>query len=404
MPNYGLPGVTMGRRSSQVLGGAALAAIVAVALAWTGYHNAPDDTRMQIQLRTERIGEGIIEGTTVRLDGVDVGKITDIASIGAGRQLITLDLDRSPTAGLTEDLAVDYAPQNLFGISTVALKRAEGGAPLRPGAVIDLAGANAHRVADATMGRLLRALTETSTEVFTPEFAEVLRTFSGDLQAFTPMLEAVVMLSRAVADTQRYPSSFLIDQFARFYDGLGSFTSATFKLLKAVLDIEVFQNDRQKFDATIGMLVDDAFPDIGAIGNVARQHFSSYTDMLAPLIAAIAATVPHPARSHAELTELIERLDRIFADTPNGPTLNASVTLRSVPGLSVPLLGQAGFAAPGGRDDTDVDLPDRMEARSVRRGDDHPARHDRGGHYSAHRRRYRQLPSRFHRCQRLEDR
>ncbi|WP_406231309.1 MlaD family protein [Nocardia sp. NBC_01009] len=348
MPNYGLPGVTMGRRSSQVLGGAALAAIVAVALAWTGYHNAPDDTRMQIQLRTERIGEGIIEGTTVRLDGVDVGKITDIASIGAGRQLITLDLDRSPTAGLTEDLAVDYAPQNLFGISTVALKRAEGGAPLRPGAVIDLAGANAHRVADATMGRLLRALTETSTEVFTPEFAEVLRTFSGDLQAFTPMLEAVVMLSRAVADTQRYPSSFLIDQFARFYDGLGSFTSATFKLLKAVLDIEVFQNDRQKFDATIGMLVDDAFPDIGAIGNVARQHFSSYTDMLAPLIAAIAATVPHPARSHAELTELIERLDRIFADTPNGPTLNASVTLRSVPGLSVPLLGQAGFAAPGG--------------------------------------------------------
>ncbi|MFE7801995.1 MlaD family protein [Nocardia sp. NPDC057440] len=348
MPNFGLPGVTMGRRGSRALGAAALTSTVAAALAWTGHHNAPDSTRMQIHLRTEHIGEGIIEGTSVRLDGVNVGKITDIAGVGVGRQLITLDLDRSQTAGLTEDLEVDYAPQNLFGISTVSLKRAEGGAPLRPGAVIDLAGANAHRVADATMGRLLRALTETSTEVFTPEFAEVLRTFSGDLKAFAPLVDAVVMLGRTVADTQRYPSSFLIDQFARFYDGLGSFTSATFTLLKAVLDIEVFQSDRQKYDAAIGMLVDDAFPDIGAIGDVARQHFSGYADMLAPLVTAIAATVTDPARSHAELTELLERLDRIFADTPNGPTLNASVTLRSVPGLAVPLLGQAGFAAPGG--------------------------------------------------------
>ncbi|MFD0364241.1 MlaD family protein [Nocardia sp. GCM10030253] len=348
MPNYGLPGVTMGRSGSRVLGAAALAAIVVATLAWTGYHNAPDGARMQIQLRTEHIGEGIIEGTSVRLDGVDVGKITDIASIGEGRQLITLDLDRAQTSGLTDDLAVDYAPQNLFGISTVALKRVEGGAPLRPGAVIDLAGANANRVADATMGRLLRALTETSTEVFTPEFAEVLRSFSGDLQAFTPILEAVVMLSRAIADTQQCPSSFLIDQFASFYQGLGTFTSATFKLLKAVLDIEVFQNDRERYDATIGMVVDDAFPAIGTIGDVARQHFSGYIEMFAPLVAAIAATVPNPARSHTELTELIERLDRMFADTPNGPTLNASVSLRSVPGLAVPLLGQAGFAALGG--------------------------------------------------------
>ncbi|WP_433733361.1 MlaD family protein [Nocardia sp. CA-129566] len=348
MPNYGLPGVSMGRRGSRARGAAALVLAVAVTLAWTGYQHRPDGERMRVQLRTEQIGEGIIEGTSVRLDGVDIGTITDIASIGGGRQLITLDLDKAQTSGLTENLAVDYAPENLFGISAVTLKRADGGAPLRAGSVVDLAGANANRVNDATMGRLLRALTETSTEVFTPQFADVLRTFSGDLQAFTPILEAVIMLSRTVAETQRYPSSFLIDQYASFSDGLGTFTSATFKLLKSVLDIEVLQHDRAKYDASVTMVTDQAFPAIGSIGDIARQHFSGYIEMFAPLVAAVAATVPNPGQSHAELTELIQRLDRIFADTPSGPTINAAITLRGVPGIAVPLLGQQGFAMLGG--------------------------------------------------------
>ncbi|MEU0507429.1 MlaD family protein [Nocardia sp. NPDC005998] len=348
MPNYGLPGVSMGRRGSHARGAAALVVAVAVTLAWTGYQHRPDGERMRVQLRTEQIGEGIIEGTSVRLDGVDIGTITDIASIGGGRQLITLDLDKAQTSGLTEDLGVEYAPENLFGISAITLERVDGGAPLRSGSVVDLAGANANRVADATMGRLLRALTETSTEVFTPQFAEVLRTFSGDLQAFTPMLEAVIMLSRTVAETQRFPSSFLIDQYASFYGGLGTFTSATFELLATVLDIEVLQHDRSKYDASVTMVTDQAFPAIGSIGDIARQHFSGYIETFAPLVAAIAATVPNPGQSHAELTELIQRLDRIFADTPNGPTINAAITLRGVPGIAVPLLGQQGFAMLGG--------------------------------------------------------
>ncbi|MGW4773979.1 MlaD family protein [Nocardia sp. NPDC004278] len=348
MPNYGLPGVSMGRRGSRARGAAALVVAVAVTLAWTGYQHRPDGERMRVQLRTEQIGEGIIEGTSVRLDGVDIGTITDIASIGGGRQLITLDLDKAQTSGLTEDLGVAYVPENLFGISAVTLERVDAGAPLRAGSVVDLAGANANRVADATMGRLLRALTETSTEVFTPQFAEVLRTFSGDLQAFTPMLEAVIMLSRTVAETQRYPSSFLIDQYASFYGGLGTFTSATFKLLATVLDIEVLQHDRSKYDASVTMVTDQAFPAIGSIGDIARQHFSGYIETFAPLVAAIAATVPNPGQSHAELTELIQRLDRIFADTPDGPTVNAAITLRGVPGIAVPLLGQQGFAMLGG--------------------------------------------------------
>ncbi|MEV6773748.1 MlaD family protein [Nocardia sp. NPDC051030] len=341
MANYSMPGVTMTRVGSRLLGLVAFGLIIALGVAWYAYKHVPESDRMRIQLRTEQIGEGITPGTTVRLDGVAVGKITDVESIDQGRQLLSLDLDRSQASSLTDSFSVDYAPENLFGISAVTLRAAAGGTPLSEGTVVDLAG----RVNDVTMGALLRSLTQTSTEVLTPKLTELLTQFNGDLRAFTPILETLVTLSRAIADTQKYPSSFLIDQYGAFFNGLGTFSSASFRLFDAIMNVEVFKNDREKFDSSIDMIANKAFPAIGAIGGVSGKHFTEMTDMFTPLLTAVAATVPNPTVSQAELTELIERLNRMFADGPNGPVVNVAVTLRGVPGIAVPLFGQQLFAA-----------------------------------------------------------
>lgn len=345
MPNYGLPGVPMSRRGSRALGAAALALTVVAGLTWrAGLDDRPPD-RFQVQLRTEQIGEGVIEGTRVRYDGVTVGEITEIAAVGEGRQLITLDLDKTQTASLTDAVTVDYAPENLFGISALTLRAAEGGAPLAEGALIDLAGAHADKVTDVTMGSLLRALTETSTEVLTPRLSELLATVNSEMSSFAPLWEAIITLSRAVADTQRYPAPYLIDQYSAFFGGVGDFASATFRLLHSVMNIEIFLTDRPRYDATITMVVDGALPSIGTLGDAANRHLSPYTTESTPLVAALAATVPAPGRSRAEVTELIDRLNRLFSDTPDGPAVNVAVTLRGMPGLAVPLLGTSGFAA-----------------------------------------------------------
>ncbi|MEU7144589.1 mammalian cell entry protein [Nocardia sp. NPDC046473] len=342
MPNYSMPGVSMTRRGSLVIGALALVTTAVVILGWRGVFDNADADRVRIQLHTEQIGEGVIPGTKVRMDGVTVGKIATIASAGQG-QLITLDLNRTETASLTDAFTVDYAPDNLFGISALTLRRATGGAALHEGTVIDLAGRNADKVTDVTMGSLLRSLTETSTEVLTPKLTELITRFNGDLHAFTPLLQSMVTLSRAVADTQRYPTPYLLDQYAALFGGLGSFTSATFRLLDAVMNIEVFVNDRAKFDAFIGMVVNDVFPAIGQVGDAARGQFLGYAQMLTPLLEAMAATVPDPQRTRAEGTELIDRLNRMFADTPDGPAVNVDVVLRGMPGIATPLFGQHGL-------------------------------------------------------------
>ncbi|MEC3919346.1 MlaD family protein [Nocardia sp. CDC160] len=323
MPNYAIPGVRIGRGRSRLLGVLAVLLVVLAVLAWSVIDHRATGARLRIQLRTEQIGEGIVPGTSVRFDGVAIGSIADVRPADAGRQLLTVDLDPGQIGGLTDALTVDYAPENLFGVSTVALHAAPGGTPLRDGQTIDLA----NRVSDVTMGALLRSLTQTSTEVLTPKLTHLLTQFDTDLRAFTPVLQAVVMLSRAVADTQRYPSSFLIDQYAGFFHGFGAFTSATFKLAKALMDIEIFQHERDRYNASIEMLRGGVLEGAATTFDVVYQNFGGFTDPLAPVIQALADTVPDPAKSHAQLTETIDRVNRMFADTPDGPTLRIAVTL-----------------------------------------------------------------------------
>lgn len=334
MPNYGLPGVAMSRNGSRVVGALAVVAATVAGFAWQLQGDEQPD-RMQLQLRTERIGEGVIPGTRVRYDGVLVGAVKEIDSVGQGRQLITLDLDRTQTASLTDALTVDYAPENLFGISAVTLRAATGGAPLREDTVVDLAG----KVNDVTMGSLLRAITETSTDVLTPKLSELLTTFNEQIGSYTPLFEAIVALSRVVADTQRYPTPYLLDQYSNFFTGVGDFTSSTFKLVSSIMNIEIFVNDRPRYDAFITMVSGGALPAIGAIGDSARTQLDGYTAALTPLLAAVAATVPAPQQSRAEITELIDRLNRMFTSTPEGPALNVAIMLRGIPGVAIPLLG-----------------------------------------------------------------
>ncbi|MBL1074243.1 MCE family protein [Nocardia sp. 2] len=333
--------MNLSRRIALALGVVAVVLAVVATCSWTAFTGREPPDRIGIQLHTDQTGEGIVAGTSVRYDGVAVGKITAVEAVGQGRQLLTLDLDRSQTAGLTDTFTVDYAPENLFGISTVALRSSTGGMPLRDGQVIDLAG----RTEDVTMGALLRTLTQAATEVLTPKLSELITQINTDLRAFTPMLQAVISVSRAIADTQRYPSSFLIAEYASFLEGFGEFTSATFKLSAALLDIEIFQTERERYNVSVGVIRNGVLLGAADLFNMLDKHLHGLIPALTPTVQAITGTLPDPARSHAELTELLQRLDRIFADTPDGPTVNVEVALRGMPGLAVPLLGQQAVTA-----------------------------------------------------------
>lgn len=337
MPIYGVPGISTSRRKSFTVGALTLVVVSVVVLVWKVVSAAPDENLIHVQFRTSLTGDGVGDGTVVRLNGVAIGHVSTVDSAPGGTQVIDVGLRESELNGLGDGLRMQYAPANLFGISDVVLERGDGGKPLTDGTVVDLTAAG--RVGDSTMGTMLRALSETTLTVLTPELTQVLTQIGTDVREFAPFIEALVSVSRAVADTQRFPTSFLIEQYAVFFDGAAKFGSGFVKLIDDIYHIDVLRNDRERFDVGVSLVVDELFPLITDVLGTARGYLGGYADTLAVVLGQLAQTVPNPNRAHADLTELLDRVDRTFQSTPEGTAIDVDILLRGLPGVMVPLTG-----------------------------------------------------------------
>ncbi|MBL1078143.1 mammalian cell entry protein [Nocardia sp. 2] len=337
MPNYGMPGVAVDRKRSMAVGAIAIALVVAVAAGWALYRSQKAEAGMDISLRTEQIGDGVLVGTDVRAEGVVIGKVTEITPDARGTQRISLRLDDSRLFGLDDSLLVDYAPANLFGISEIELRRGAGGSPLRAGSVIDLTGAKAEDVYDATMGSILRSMSQVGGSVLTPQMASVIAQAAADTQALTPLAQALITAQRVIADNQKMPLSQLFGTLGPAFDGGGQFAGATVQVVDLIRSMERLQHDRDAYDQGVAVVTGQLLPVLANTLTTAGTQLSGTTDMLVPLLNVLAQMVPAPQQSSAELRALLQRLDSSF--TGNG--LDVELDLKGVPAIAVPLLGGA---------------------------------------------------------------
>ncbi|MFC9999016.1 MlaD family protein [Nocardia sp. NPDC127526] len=339
MPNYGMPGVAVDRKRSMTVGAVAIALVLAVLAAWSLYRSQKDEAGLPISLRTEQIGDGVLVGTDVRMNGVLIGKVTEIEPDQRGTQRIGLRLDESRLFGVDDSVLVDYAPANLFGISEIELRRGPGGAPLRAGAVLDMTGAKAAAVYDATMGSILRSMSQVGGSVLTPQMASVIAQAAADTEALTPLAQAIITAARTVTENQKMPMSELFGELGPAFTGGGQFAGATVQVVDMIRSLQRLQQDRDGFDQRLSLVTGRLLPVLAGTLGTAGNELAGFTDMLAPLLALLAQMVPRPQQSAAELTALLDNLRSAMPDNGQGPVLNLEVDLRGVPAVAVPLLG-----------------------------------------------------------------
>ncbi|MFE3191022.1 MlaD family protein [Nocardia sp. NPDC059240] len=341
MPNYGMPGVAVDRKRAMTVGAVALTLVVAVLAGWSLYRSQQTEDGLAISLRTEQIGDGVLVGTDVRANGVVVGKVTDIAPDQHGTQQISLRLDDKKLFGIDDSLQVDYAPANLFGISEIELRKGAGGSPLRAGTVLDFTGAHAAAVYDATMGSILRSASQVGGSVLTPQMASVIAQAAADTQAFTPLAQALITAQRTITNNQKMPMSELFGQLGPAFDGGGQFAGATVQVVDLIRSMQRLQTDRADYDKNVAIVTGQLLPILANTFSQAGTQLSGTTDMLVPVLTALAQMVPRPQQSAVELRELLARLSAAMPDNGQGPVLNVEVDLKGVPAIAVPLLGGA---------------------------------------------------------------
>ncbi|MGX1810582.1 MlaD family protein [Nocardia sp. NPDC055321] len=339
MPEYTLPGTEVGPRRARILGVCAVAiALVAGASWWATPESAPADG-IDIALMVGYVGEGIGPGTDVRLDGVRVGSVTTIEFARQGQRRIELNLKRSQLFGLTDAMSVDYVPGNLFGISTLELHPEGAGTVLEDGSIVDLTGAGADRLRDATLAALLNSTGDLTQQVLTPQLTELLHKFARDLGAFTPLLQAIGTTARSYVETAQRPSAELFERYGAALAGVPPMITGGLTVLHASYDNGYLREEEHiaKFAYMWPSVQNELLPAVTALFGTARPYFSGLLPVLTMVLDRVAGSVPDPQGAAAQSGELVERLARAFRPGPEGPVLDVRVDLDLVPGLAAPL-------------------------------------------------------------------
>ncbi len=347
MPAYALPGTAIGPRGARIVGTCAIVFAVAAGVAWkTVPRPAPAD-RIDVALVVDHVGEGIAAGTDVRFDGVRIGSVSAVDIAGRGTRRIELALQRSQLFGLTDTVSADFAPGNLFGISTVDLHANPGGTALTEGTAVDLTGPAANRVSDGTLSALLTSTGKLTGDVLTPQLTAVLQEVSHDVTAFTPLLQAIGATARAAVETQQLPPSVLFDEFGSALTGLPSILTGGLTILESDYTNKYLQSAEhiRQYGALWTGVQYQLLPVLTQLLDAAQPRFGGLVPAAAAPLQQVAASVSTPQRSEQQLRELLDRLGRAFHDTPDGPVVDADVDLDVVPGLAAPLASMRGAPA-----------------------------------------------------------
>lgn len=325
MPVYGLPGIPISPRIARTAGLCVIGVVVVALVGWRILPEPEDPHTIDVTLVTDTVGEGVERGTEVRRHGVTVGTVISIERSAAG-QLVELALDHSGITDLTDTLSVDFSPANLFGITQLTLFAGEGGIPLADGTELDLTGTRADRVHDATTSAFLTSLGGLTNDVLTPDLADLVATLARESRTFTPMIETIVALAEAVANTQRMPYSGVLQDLGSTFHGFPSTLHGGLVLLDAVYS-EPYLTDpanREKFDKTVSMLGQQLIPSVAHLLTTLQPDYQGLANLPVPLLHAFAATGANAATG-TELDALVDRFDSAFVDTPAGPVLRVAV-------------------------------------------------------------------------------
>jgi hypothetical protein len=297
--------------------------------------------RMAVAIDTPYVVQGVDAGTAVMMHGVQVGKVTAVSSLPTGGVRLDLGLQKTPVAGLTDAMQIDFRPANYFGVTGINLTPGSGGKPLRDGIQVTTV-----PTGNFTIQAMLTRLSQLSTGVITPQLITVIDRITRYTDALNPLVETVLIAANALGQAQTVPTARLLANTTGLSVVFPSFLNATTDvgddiarndasyLHKGLADDT--EEEYQRVVVTVEAVVNGLF---GSIGKLEGSHVAdllplvngtqALTDALPPLV--------RPVGVGDMLVELRRRFEKLYAGTPEQRALQVRIVLDSLPAVAAPL-------------------------------------------------------------------
>jgi hypothetical protein len=297
---------------------------------------------ISLAIDTPYVGQGVGKGSAVVMHGVTVGQVTAISSLPGGGVRLNADLQKTPVAGLTDTMNIDFRPVNYFGVTGINLIAGTGGQALRDGIRI-----NTVPKGNFTLQALLSRLGEVSTGVLTPQLIQVVDRATRYTDALDPLIETALIAANAVAQVQTVSTARLLTNTTGLSVVFPSTVDALTDLGENYLHNGENFGHHELMDRTTDEWdhIDIPTIEVGSVGVFADvgKLESKHVDDLLPVVDTVKAltdVVPpliRPEGFAQSLAELRSRFEKMYAGTPEQRALRVRIVLDSLPGVAAPL-------------------------------------------------------------------
>ncbi|WP_143859993.1 Mce family protein [Nocardia cerradoensis] len=274
------------------------------------------------------------------MHGVEVGSVTELTRIDDDALRMTMALNPSRTAGLTDSFAFDYRPENYFGVTAVDLQAGAGGERLTSGRTVVR-----KPIGDYSMSTMIEkgslVVDGTLTNDVVTSLDKIVRYTNG----LNPMIQTGIVFADRIAKTQQALPSESIGYFDSILDSLPAFDREFVAGLNGIFYTEY----NRQADGSLGTNADlmdrnDVGLQLGAtkLFGAAGHLLQSHKTELPPIVDAVQAMtdVIPDVLAHGSLTDrfraLIEQYNQAITGPDDAKKLNVRIALDRLPMLAAP--------------------------------------------------------------------
>ncbi|MFF0492473.1 MlaD family protein [Nocardia sp. NPDC004068] len=283
-------------------------------------------------LTVTALGDGVGPGTGVRLRGLTIGSVVDVRPQGPDRQLLTVSVGDAPLRELSTAMRARFVSANVFGTTALELIPAQGGSPIAPGSVLDMADA----VGNYTVTQILRDSGRAILDVVTTQLTVSVDGAAALTSRTAPMLAAGLLTLRTLQRNQNMPMRDLLPKVADLTEGVAAFTPSALGILDALASVPELDDNGQvglAHDTIVevsNLVFSFAGKFVGALGPFS-ESFDVLLDLLVPTNQGLRDVTPDQVR------RLLAGADGALHRDGDRVALDTEIILQGFPAFAMPL-------------------------------------------------------------------
>ncbi|MFF2551501.1 MlaD family protein [Nocardia sp. NPDC058058] len=314
-----------------LIGGAVL---MVATLVFTTYIKGGFTAAFTVNIEAEQVGEGIVEGADVKMDGLRIGQVAKVETRGAQSQFVQLSVTPENAEFLADNVCARFVSSNTLGMTALELfYLGPRGKPLHNGATITLP----RDSQTVTVTSVIRMVGEQFGKIDTGPVGRIgkVLNFEGSADGIGKMIATAIDIGRIkvgddiLVGVDPRPG---LREAARNSEDLVNVARGALEIFRAQSARIAFLTERHADLEAIVTLVGKVIGD--AIKIFPQPGFTQVVDAILSGLTPITGATGGLTGFYTRLPQLLDQIDRAFVTNPDGTvSLQVQLLLAGLPYL-----------------------------------------------------------------------